>query len=43
MLETMIAISLLITGIAFDEPLYVLASSLYAVAVNIGNIARKRE
>lgn len=40
MIEGIIAWILLIVGSLFDKPFLVLASGLYAIAVNIGNIAR---
>ena len=43
MIETIIAIGLLVIGICCEEPLLVLSSSFYAIAVNIGNIAKEME
>lgn len=40
MIETVIALILLYLGLVYEEPLLVLSSSFYAIAVNIGNIAR---
>jgi hypothetical protein len=37
--ETIIALILLFFGLVCDEPLLVLSSLFYAIAVNIGNIA----
>lgn len=36
MIETVIAFTLLFLGVLCEEPLLVLASSFYAIAVNIG-------
>lgn len=38
MIEVVISIILLGYGITYGEPIIVLASSLYAIAVNIGNL-----
>jgi hypothetical protein len=40
MIETVIAFILLFLGILCEEPLLVLSSSFYAIAVNIGNVAK---
>ena len=40
MIETIIAFLLLFLGVICEEPLLVLSSSFYAIAVNIGNIAK---
>ena len=40
MIETIIAFMLLFVGLICEEALLVLASSFYAIAVNIGNIAK---
>ena len=38
MIETVIAFLLLFLGVICEEPLLVLSSSFYAIAVNIGNL-----
>lgn len=43
MTETIIALMLLFVGIIFEESMLVLASSFYAIAVNMGDIARAME
>ena len=43
MIETIIALTLLFVGLVCEEAMIILASSFYAIAVNIGNIARAVE
>ena len=38
MIEAFLAVILLAFGLLYGEPIIVLASSLYAIAVNIGNL-----